>query len=372
MKITNKSVTELQDVTITHVSYVKRGANKRQFLLSKSENKQEPDVEFDVRVVRKEDEAQKLLYGIVYEPDVMDAHGDIMKAEEIEKTANEFLIHYRNIDTEHNLIAGAGQVVQSYIAPCDLTIGKSDVKAGSWILVTKATDEIWQDYLDGEITGYSMFGIARKTVAKTNEKINNVGWIQKALEKLGIVKSFEETLDEVIKDMSTDPFFIMSIMEEDFWKNISWDSTRKEDLDALSKSMREAANYIDGLINAGIVKTETEEAVTETVVEKTSETETEVINNDDTSDVTDASLRGGNATVSETVDNVVNETVPVAEEETETINEEAENLKLENERLQKELDQKQEEIDKLIVKSSVRTISDNGLQQKPKPQPQLF
>ena len=58
MKMLRKGITELKDVTITHVSYVKRGANKKTFLLAKSEAG-EPDVEFDVKVLMKDDAEKK-------------------------------------------------------------------------------------------------------------------------------------------------------------------------------------------------------------------------------------------------------------------------------------------------------------------------
>ena len=265
MKVISKKQ-ELKDVTITHVSYVKRGANKKTFLLSKSEENN-PDVEFDVRVVKDDKSAKRLLYGIVYEPDTTDAHGDLMNAEEIEKTAHEFMVYYRNIDSEHNLIAGAGQVVESYIAPADMEIGKSAVKKGSWILVTKATEEIWQDYINGEVTGYSMFGIARTTVAKTEDE-PKVSWVQKFFEKLGVVKSFEEAMNDHIEAMKQDPGFILYMMEENWYRNMTWDSTRDEDLAELSKSMKEAAMYIDGIlaerdnVAKSLAKSEDEQAQT--------------------------------------------------------------------------------------------------------------
>ncbi|MDY0389260.1 MAG: XkdF-like putative serine protease domain-containing protein, partial [Methanolobus sp.] len=207
MKVLRKGITELKDVTITHVSYVKRGANKKTFLLAKSEAG-EPDVEFDVKVLMKDDAEKRLLYGVVYEPGAVDAHGDTMNAEEIEKMAHEFMAHYRAIDKEHNLIAGAGSVVESYIVPADSIIGNTTVKAGSWMLVTKASQEIWDDYLNGEITGYSMYGIARQSIAKTEPETPDVGWIQKMMEKAGIIKGFQETLDSEIERIKTSPTFI--------------------------------------------------------------------------------------------------------------------------------------------------------------------
>ena len=148
-----------------------------------------------------------------------------------------------------------------------MEIGKSAVKKGSWILVTKATEEIWQDYINGEVTGYSMFGIARTTVAKTEDE-PKVSWVQKFLEKLGVVKSFEEAMNDHIEAMKQDPGFILYMMEENWYRNMTWDSTRDEDLAELSKSMKEAAMYIDEIladrdnVAKSVAKSEDEQAQT--------------------------------------------------------------------------------------------------------------
>ncbi|MBL2417079.1 hypothetical protein ELJ38_30440, partial [Klebsiella pneumoniae] len=49
------------------------------------------------------------------------------------------------------------------------------ITKGTWILVTKATDEIWKDIKDGKMTGYSLAGVAEtevieEEVTKTEEK----------------------------------------------------------------------------------------------------------------------------------------------------------------------------------------------------------
>ena len=362
MKVISKRQ-ELKDVTITHVSYVKRGANKKTFLLSKSEERN-PDVEFDVRVLKEDDSPKKLLYGVVYEPDSVDAHGDMMIGEEIEKTAHEFMIHYRNIDSEHNLIAGAGQVVESYIAPADMEIGKSTVKKGSWILVTKATDEIWQDYVNGDITGYSMFGIARTTVAKTEDDEPKVSWVQKFLEKLGVVKSFEETLNGHIEMMKQDPGFILYMMEEDWWTKMSWDSTKDEDLVSLANSMKEAASYIDSVIaskNVEVTKSDDLQdnidadaevnVEAEPVITETDESETEV-----------------EVVIDETEIEAEPEEIPETEP---AIDVEKQKMLEENEQLKQQYEIVKSELDKLKVNSAV--VSEHVVVQPyNKPKPKLF
>jgi len=158
---------ELVNANITHVSYVDKGANQKQFFFTKSDK--QPDFKKEVKLfVNKEDEEQQLVYGIVYEPDVEDSHGDFMKAEEIEKAAHGFMKDARNIDKQHDFESGVGEVVESYIAPADFELGGETIKKGSWVLVTKASDEVWEEIKKGDITGYSMAGTA-ETIEKENK-----------------------------------------------------------------------------------------------------------------------------------------------------------------------------------------------------------
>ncbi|WP_332277026.1 XkdF-like putative serine protease domain-containing protein [Bacillus pumilus] len=149
---------ELINAKITHVSYVDKAANQKQFFFMKSEK--ENDFEKQIKVIAKADDAQRLVYGIVYEPNVADAHGDYMTPAEIEKAAHGFLKDAREIDKQHDFQGGVGEVVESYIAPSDFEMGDEVIKKGSWVLVTKASQEIWNQIQKGHITGYSMAGTA--------------------------------------------------------------------------------------------------------------------------------------------------------------------------------------------------------------------
>lgn len=150
---------KLENVLVTHVSYVDKAANKKKFFLTKSEK--EPTFETNVRLVTKADDPQKLVYGVVYEPDVEDAHGDYMDAETIEKAAHDFMENYQQIDKQHDFTTNAGKVVESYVAPVEMTIGETTISKGTWVLVTKATDELWEDIQKGAFTGYSLAGTAQ-------------------------------------------------------------------------------------------------------------------------------------------------------------------------------------------------------------------
>ena len=154
----NELPRELINAKITHVSYVDKAANQKQFFFVKSEK--ENDFQKEIKVIAKVDDAQRLVYGIVYEPNVADAHGDYMTPAEIEKAAHGFLKDAREIDKQHDFQGGVGEVVESYIAPSDFEMGDEVIKKGSWVLMTKASDEIWEQIQKGDITGYSMAGTA--------------------------------------------------------------------------------------------------------------------------------------------------------------------------------------------------------------------
>ncbi|MEC1652045.1 XkdF-like putative serine protease domain-containing protein [Bacillus vallismortis] len=158
---------ELVNAKITHVSYVDKAANQKQFFFMKSEK--QPDFQKEIKVLTKAEDEKKLVYGIVYEPDIPDAHGDFMTTAEIEKAAHGFLKDARKIDKQHDFQGGVGEVVESYVAPADFEVNGENIKKGSWVLVTKASDEVWEQIKKGDITGYSMAGTA-ETIEKQKEK----------------------------------------------------------------------------------------------------------------------------------------------------------------------------------------------------------
>lgn len=150
----------------SHVSIVDKAANKRSFLLMKSD--QQPNVEADVKLLKR-DEAQQIVYGVVYEPDVVDAHGDFMDAEEIEKAAHVFLKEFRNIDKQHDFTSKVGEVIESYIAPADFELGGQTVTKGTWMMAVKVVDDVWTGIQKGEYTGFSLAGYGN--VEKAQEPI---------------------------------------------------------------------------------------------------------------------------------------------------------------------------------------------------------
>jgi hypothetical protein len=114
-------------------------------------------------IVRKNDERQ-LVYGVVYAPGEIDAHGEIMPAHAIEEMAHKFLrlMTLKNdavIDQQHDNLPVAAYPVESYIE----TSEDMPWPAGSWIMGVKVEDAvIWAKIKAGEINGYSFEAMVTK------------------------------------------------------------------------------------------------------------------------------------------------------------------------------------------------------------------
>lgn len=108
----------------------------------------------------KFDHEKHLVYAEVYLPDIEDAHGHCMSAEEIEKMAHGFMKNARttSIDYNHDNNTDYGcYMVESFIA----RNSDPDYYPGAWVAAVKVENpELWQKIKDGEITGFSFEGLA--------------------------------------------------------------------------------------------------------------------------------------------------------------------------------------------------------------------
>ncbi len=108
----------------------------------------------------KEDKSKHIVYGVVYEPDVVDLQGDWATAEDIEDAAHKYLAEFRETKLSHRMPLNA-DVVESYIAPLTFFSESGErIRKGSWIMAMKIKDdEVWKDIEAGIIVGFSMGGL---------------------------------------------------------------------------------------------------------------------------------------------------------------------------------------------------------------------
>lgn len=118
-------------------------------------------IEVEAKIIKAA--AKRLVYGVVYEPDVVDLHGDYTTAEEIEKAAHTYLREYRLVGDQHVELADA-EVVESFIAPVDYTAPDgTQVRKGSWVMGVKVhSDALWAEIEKGAYTGFSIGGQAER------------------------------------------------------------------------------------------------------------------------------------------------------------------------------------------------------------------
>ena len=124
----------------------------------------EMHTQLPVKMLKRMDEKQ-IVTGIVLEPDVEDAHGDIFPADVIEDAAHTFMKNSQLIGVMHTDPAGA-QVVESFLAPEELTMGGQVVRKGAWVMSIHVPDTgLWQAIKDGTFTGLSVGAIGKRVPA---------------------------------------------------------------------------------------------------------------------------------------------------------------------------------------------------------------
>jgi hypothetical protein len=117
------------------------------------------------------DREEMFVYGIVLEPDTVDAQQDTYTSDEIRKAAHGFMEFHRNRGDQHKTMVNDKVVIlESHIerAPdfvlVDSTGHERKVKQGSWLMGYGIRDaELWSMVKAGERTGFSIGGSAVRT-----------------------------------------------------------------------------------------------------------------------------------------------------------------------------------------------------------------
>jgi hypothetical protein len=117
----------------------------------------------DVRLLKAEGD-ERIVYGIVLEPDVVDAQKDTYDAATVRTAAHDYMERFQNAGLMHKKeINDKAKVIESFIAPADLTINGQQVKKGAWVMAMRILDEdLWKAAKRGELGGFSIGGSAKR------------------------------------------------------------------------------------------------------------------------------------------------------------------------------------------------------------------
>jgi hypothetical protein len=116
-------------------------------------------------ILKADDTDQRITYAAAMIPREPDKEGDVAPTPTVEKAAHDFLTAGGGVDTDHSLIDGEGEVVESWVLKEDRTFdlpggGTETYPEGSWMVGIKWDAEPWQRIQNGELTGLSIYGMA--------------------------------------------------------------------------------------------------------------------------------------------------------------------------------------------------------------------
>ncbi len=106
---------------------------------------------------------QKYTLGVAYPANEVDAHGEFMSPDELERAAWSAIGRGISAGVQHRPgTESAGRVVESYIhrGPM-MKIGDETVKPGDWLVGVIWSEPAWAAIRAGTLTGYSVQGLAR-------------------------------------------------------------------------------------------------------------------------------------------------------------------------------------------------------------------
>lgn len=292
MSVKKKKVKEIVGGKVSYISLVKKGANKENFIMVKSENPNEIQKNLFIPLdkIEKTDTAKKLVTCPVYklgdpwaDPSTLDTQGEFIKDYDVlEKMAHSFMEESQQIDLNHDYNTRDVSVVESYVTKGDTTIGEKVYGEGTWLVTLKVNDDtLWSSIEKGELQGVSMAGLVTKveheiSMEKSEEnladKLKNI--FNDLMEKAGLI---------VVNDNSIVDFNAR-VKQKDFKDDINdakwalsdviWEILDKADMDTVAKKTQILAQidafkaYVSNIDTDTLEKMAKSADVSDEVIEK--------------------------------------------------------------------------------------------------------
>jgi hypothetical protein len=222
----------LKSVDVTFISLVDKGANQKT-IIYKQANKpaNAPADNYQKTIsIKKTDEEQHLVYGIVYSPNEVDTEGDFTNADVIKEMAHNFMKNLKitNVDKQHDFQADEGAVVESWLIKANDPTFPNDPE-GSWAVAIKVVKEdTWEKIKSGEITGLSMAGIAKVEPVEETESDSLFAKMEKRFTDL--FSSLKNSVVNIAKDFNSN--FNNEQIRQMTWalQDSIWEVIRDEDI----------------------------------------------------------------------------------------------------------------------------------------------
>jgi len=117
------------------------------------------------RLVTKDEDDKRIAYAAAMIPRELDKEGDVVPTPTVENAAHKFLTEDGGVDTDHSLIEGDGDVVESWVLKQerDFTLpdgGSESYPAGTWMVGIRWAKDAWDRIQSGDLQGLSIYGMA--------------------------------------------------------------------------------------------------------------------------------------------------------------------------------------------------------------------
>lgn len=125
-------------------------------------------------IIDRQDKAdgwERIVTGVVADPETVDSYGNIIDAETIRRAALEFMEYFQNMGVNHEkgsdgtpvVLNDQIRILESWVTRGEETINGRRVPAGAWVLTVRILDdEIWEGVLNGEFVGFSLEAICQR------------------------------------------------------------------------------------------------------------------------------------------------------------------------------------------------------------------
>lgn len=155
----------VSDVSVDLNSAVDVPAVDSEWVMMKSEGDHNRQFKRDLVMKQGSGEEKRISYAPAMIPRETDKEGDVVPTSVVERAAHDYLKNGGEVDTDHNMIEGKGEVIESWIEPDSRTWdlpdgGEKQYPPGTWMVGIKWNAETWDRIKSGELTGLSIYGMA--------------------------------------------------------------------------------------------------------------------------------------------------------------------------------------------------------------------
>lgn len=186
-----------------------------------------------------EDERQ-ITFAPVLIPGEADKQGDVIPEFEIERAAHNYLKNARHVDTDHDLLDGKGDPIESYTLKEDTTFTLPDgtesreYPKGTWVMGIQWANQAWKRIKSGDLNGLSIYGGAQaipvnELIGKSADEDRQSVALDIA-EKSVLSDDEADALESMVEDMAEDTD--ADVSEITVAEFVAWSTSDSEDEDA--------------------------------------------------------------------------------------------------------------------------------------------